>query len=52
MQPFLSEKTKELHAFWTKATQNNGKLEEREKLFPLEGITADNVAEYKKSIEE
>ena len=28
----------------------NGKLEEREKLFPLEGITADNVAEYKKSI--
>lgn len=30
----------------------NGKLEEREKLFPLEGITADNVAEYKKSIEE
>lgn len=30
----------------------NGKLEEREKLFPLEGITADNVEEYKKSIEE
>ena len=38
--------------YTTDGSMKDQMIKEREKLFPLEGVTADNVEEYKKSIEE